>query len=167
MYTVEVLGTRKHNSVQGSRPVSGQGAPPCEEELHIHFSLPFSLFFSNLSSAAVLFVGKPLPFVHKRSLPPLLVNVTGRELVCGAAIIMIMAGRKIEGCCPSRPPLMGLRNPSLRPLILLLLLLEERWRSPATTLIMDVVVSFNFLIFEIPRPHMRVLFILLAEDKCA
>ena len=73
--------------------------------------------------------------------------------MCVGPIIMIMAGRKIEGCCPGRPPLMGLRNPSLRPLILLLLLLEERWRSPATTLIMDVV-SFNFLIFEIPRPHM-------------
>ena len=79
-------------------------------------------------------------------------------------IIMIMAGRKIEGL--SAPPSTdGFETPSLRPM--LLLLLEERWhRSPATTLIMDVV-SFNFLIFEIPRPHMRVLFILLAEDKCA
>ena len=108
MYTVEVLGTRKYNSVQGSRPVSGyEGAPPSCVEPHIDFQ-PFSLFF-NLSSP-VLFVANLLPFVHKRSLPPLLVNVTGRELVCGAAIIMIMAGRKIEGC-PRRPPLMGSKPP--------------------------------------------------------
>ena len=80
-------------------------------------------------------------------------------------IIMIMAGRKIEGLPAPPPSTDGFETPSLRPM--LLLLLEERWhRSPATTLIMDVV-SFNFLIFEIPRPHMRVLFILLAEDKCA
>ena len=81
--SVEVLGTRKYNSVQGSRPVSGyEGAPPpsCLEP-HIDFQ-PFSLFF-NLSSP-VLFVAILLPFVHKRSLPPpLLVNVTGRELVWG------------------------------------------------------------------------------------
>ena len=82
--SVEVLGTRKYNSVQGSRPVSGyEGAPPpsCLEP-HIDFQ-PFSLFF-NLSSP-VLFVATLLPFVHKRSLPPppLLVNVTGRELVWG------------------------------------------------------------------------------------
>ena len=79
-YTVH--GTRKIISVQGSRPVSGyEGAPPpsCVEP-HIDFQ-PFSLFF-NLSSA-VLFVADLLPFVHKRSLPPLLVNVTGRELVWG------------------------------------------------------------------------------------
>ena len=51
-------------------------------------------------------VGKPLPFVHKRSLlPP--VNVTGRRAgaLCVGPIIMIMAGRKIEGLAASRRPL--------------------------------------------------------------
>ena len=66
-------------------------------------------------------------------------------------IIMIMAGRKIEGLPAPPPSTDGFETPSLRPM--LLLLLEERWhRSPATTLIMDVV-SFNFLILEI-TPHM-------------
>ena len=47
----------------------------------------------------------------------------------------------------ARPPSTdGFETPSLRPL------LEERWHSPATTLIMDVV-SFNLLILEI-TPHM-------------
>ena len=95
-YRYLILGGTWYNSVQGSGPVSGRGAPPCvEPSPHIHFQ-PFSLVF-NLSSTAVLFVGNLLPFVHKRSL---LVNVTGRELLCVGPIIMIMAGRKIEGCCP-------------------------------------------------------------------
>ena len=97
-YRYLILGGTWYNSVQGSGPVSGRGAPPCvEPSPHIHFQ-PFSLVF-NLSSTAVLFVGNLLPLVHKRSLLPL-VNVTGRELLCVGPIIMIMAGRKIEGCCP-------------------------------------------------------------------
>ena len=55
-YTVH--GTRKIISVQGSRPVSGKGAPPCVEA-HIHFST-FSLLFFNLSLPAVLFVANCL-----------------------------------------------------------------------------------------------------------
>jgi len=44
---------------------------------------------------------------------------------------MIMAGRKIEGLPAPPPSTDGFETPSLRPMLLLLLLLEERWhRSP-------------------------------------